>query len=186
MERYCYVNLCNPVFYTTEDGRSVRTETSKEIEKIGGMVSLGYSEPSELAIFGVRETVKQRKQKFFGIEYNEKYIAYDSQFVICIDKGNCLEDIITGKSFQKVDRYEQKPSINVKLSVGGWLASNQVAAILKQLKPADVQRYAVGLNNFEQAIRNGYYKDCARIQKELQEKQNNDAYIRNFRNRYGK
>ena len=58
--------------------------------------------------------------------------------------------------------------------------------MLKELSNEDLNRFNSGIKNLEQAIYIGYKKDIARENNAKIQQENNDAYIKSFRNKYGK
>ena len=189
MGRYYYVRMVNALNYNDDNGRYLKTETAKEIENIAGSATLGYSEPNGLAIFVVKYRKMTRKKKgFLGVEYNESYNADVPVFVICEDKNNYLEEVITGKKYAKEKDYTyyQRTCPRLTLSIIKEVPSSRVAEILKSMTENEVNNYVKKINALDRAIYIGYQKDIQRTQLNQAQKQRDDSYIKSFRKRYGK
>ena len=62
MGRYYYVCMKNSTFYRDENDHYKPTETGKILEPIARNISLGYSEPSALAVYGVRSRIDTKRE----------------------------------------------------------------------------------------------------------------------------
>lgn len=190
MGKYYYVFMKNRSQYRDDQDRCHDTETYKETSKFAGNMSLGYYRPSALAIKNVKfETNTRTVQTRYGTR-KETYNEYAPFFMICEDKEDILEDVITGKQYTKsADNnhyFSNIDSNKLILTTAEEIPISQVAGILKNITKEDVARYIVGSNNLDKAIAYGYQMDQIRMSKEAKQTQSNESFIQSFKNRYGK
>ena len=186
MGRYYYVTMVNPTSYSTIEGGYVQNETWKLAQKYVINLTIVYSGPSGLAIRNVKETTKRETRKVLGFNVNNDYTAYDPFFMICEDCGDHLEEVITGRKYKSWDHYGHPMSQRLVLKKEYEISSTKVREMLSTLSNEDVLRYRQGIKNLEYAIRQGYEDDMARENKQKRENDENDAYIKSFRRKYGK
>lgn len=194
MGKYYYVIVANATAYRTDLNCYKKTETGKLLDNIVKDISLGYSEPSATALLSIKKCAKQKKEKgFLGISYTDTYFEYEPFFIICEKKDEYLEEVITGRKYEmpKERCYNTYNNTNnksekLKLSTIREIPSSKVVEMLQSLKSDDISRFKLAMDRLEQAIYNGYQKDIIRENEEVKQQQDNDAYIKNFRNKYGK
>jgi hypothetical protein len=189
MGKYYYIYLTNQCWYRDEQGSYKTTETGKELEKIAGNRSLGYSEPSALALLGIKtKPVSKKAYGLFGIEYTETNYVDDPVFVICEDNNGYLEDVVTGIKFEKGKDYYhiEEHSPKLKASIVRELPAVTVANRLKNLSSYELKAYANKMYELKKAVEIGYRKDVQRKKNEQAQKEDYDAYIKSFRKKYGK
>lgn len=188
MANYFYVDIANSRIYRNNAGNLAATETGNLLKNVSTSISLGYYEPSVAALPRVKLTEKKRQSKFLGISYTEKYSEYDPFFIICENNKDFLEDVITGRKYIKQPNTNSNNVNSDKLVLRtiSQIPTSRVAELLKSLSKDDVERYRARLLELEKAIRIGYQRDIERLNKEKRQTQNNEEYIKNFKNRYGK
>ncbi len=189
MGKYYYVFLNNQCWYRDERGNYKTTETGKELQRIAYNRSLGYSEPSALALLGIKtKLVSQKKSGLLNYEHKETKYEDDPVFVICEDNNGYLEDVVTGIKFQKgINRnFEENHSPKLIATIVRELPSVTVAEKLKSLSSNELKKYVEKMHELEKAVRVGYEKDVQRIKNEQAKKKEYDAYIKSFRKKYGK
>ena len=189
MGKYYYVDIVNSLYYHDELNSYQQTETSKQIANIANRTSLGYSEPYGLALTGIKKCEKRKKEKgIFGLTYINTSIVYEPVFIICEEKDDHLEEVITGRKYElyRQNSYNTKKCEKLVLRTVKEIPSSKVVEMLKELSNEDLNRFSSGIKNLEQAIYIGYKKDIARENNAKIQQENNDAYIKSFRNKYGK
>ncbi len=190
MSKYCYVIIANQTEYWNDyEGKRMLTETGSLLNGLLTEVSLRNYGPSVAAFKGIRQKIRtERKEGFLGIHYTSNYYVDDPVCIICEDKGEYLEDVITGKKFTSVGRngVTNKPDRRVLAKPLDEIPGSKVSEILKSLDDETLQKYAEGIRYLENAIFFGYDRDIERMRNEEIKSKNNDAFIKSFRNRYGK
>ena len=187
---YYYVEMMNPLYYCDDNSRYQKTETGKLLENIAGNCSLGYSEPSALALHGIKSKPCTRKKKgLLGIEYTESYSVDYPFFIICEENGNYLEEVVTGKRYEKITNYgygNENYSDKLKLRIVRELPTSRVAEILRGLSEYELRGIQRKMNELDRGITTGYQYDMQRIRREKAQKDSDDSYIKSFRKKYGK
>lgn len=187
MGNYYYVAMKNKMTYNN-DGKWEKTETAKEIKELAGACSLGYSEPCALAILGIKCKYGTKKRiGHSGIAHNVSYIEDDPVFVICEDKEEYLEEVVTGNKYEKSkDCCTYEYSDKLKLSIVREIPASKVAEMLRKLSENQISSYANKIHELDNAIAIGYQKDMQRKKQYEIQKEVNDSYIKSFREKYGK
>lgn len=187
MGKFFYVSMNNAKYFYDEFNKYESTETGKKINNIVTNISLGYSEPSALALLNIKETYKKKeKKRLLGISIQQKVLEYEPFFIICEDLGDYLQEIITGKKYQKKEMmYINEICNSLKLSIVREIPSTKVVEMLKSLSNKDIQRFVIGMKKLDSAILDGYYMDIQRIENNKRQQKENEDYINTFRKRYG-
>ena len=191
MGKYYYVCMKNRLQFCDDQNKYHETVTSEETSKFAGNLSLGCYEPNALAIKNVKYEVRTRTvQARYGLR-NENYSSCFPFFMICEDKTDFLEDVITGKEYIKKNSkgpyyYDFVDSDKLILSIAKEIPVSKVVELLKSLNKDDITRYKVGSDNLDIAIAYGYKMDQIRIKNEKKQTQDNESFIKNVKNNYGK
>ena len=110
MGKYCYVYMRNRLFYSDDKGTWHDTETRKLTSSIAVNRDLGYYQPQALAFLNIKKEVRTvrdgRRQR--------SYMESIPVFMICEEKENCFEDVITGIKYGKVINKRGNIRLNFK------------------------------------------------------------------------
>ena len=190
MGSYYYVFMKNSTSYRDEDSGYKKTETGKLLEPIAKHFSLGYSEPSGLALLGVKSKKDTKREVgLFGIEYNKNIIVDDPVFMICEDNNDgYLEEIITGNKYKKINAniYTEKYSNRLLLSAVKGIPKSKVVEHLRSLSKLEIDKYVNKIHELDRAIAIGFQKDMQRRKNNQIQNQEYESYIKSFRKKSGK
>ena len=112
--------------------------------------------------------------------------------MICEDTGPYLVDIITGNKYEKgpnnsfYDRYKEIYHNKLLLAIVEGVSSSAVASELRGLSSYEIELYRKKMKQVDKAIAIGYEKDMQRIKNNKTLIEEDDSYIKNFRNNHGK
>lgn len=191
MGKYHYVCMKNRLAFQDDQHNYHETETKKETSKFAENLSMGSYQPTALAIKNVKfETSTIHVQGRFG-ERKKSFSNYYPFFMICEEKDNMLEDIITGKKYTKKDNsgsyyYDFVDSNKLVLCIVSDIPTSKVVEALKSLSKNDIERYKTGSDNLDKAVAYGYQLDQIRIRNEKKQNQDDESFIKNFKNKYGR
>ena len=191
MGKYHYVCMKNRLAFQDDQHNYHETETKKETSKFAENLSMGSYQPTALAIKNVKfETSTIYVQGRFG-ERKKSFSNYYPFFMICEEKDNMLEDIITGKKYTKKDNsgsyyYDFVDSNKLVLCIVSDIPTSKVVEALKSLSKNDIERYKTGSDNLDKAVAYGYQLDQIRIRNEKKQNQDDESFIKNFKNKYGR
>ena len=185
---YYHVRMLNPLLYRSSNGEYLPTETQKEL---GGILVYrsGSCEENVLGVSGIRN-IKATKTGLFGIEYNGS--VDNPILMICEDTGTYLVDVITGNKYEKgpnnsfYDRYKEIYHNKLLLAIVEGVSSSAVASELRGLSSYEIELYRKKMKQVDKAIAIGYEKDMQRIKNNKTLIEEDDSYIKNFRNNHGK
>ncbi len=185
MGKYCHGYMFNATRYYNSELNGKETETAKLLKNIAHNRNIGCYKPSALSILGV----KTRLRGISEVKDILNPIIPIPFFPIFEEKGNYLEDIITGRKYEFLkcsNAYAQVYSSELKLRPVDEIPPTEVAETLKSLSNIHINRYVRLMDSLENAIAIGYNRDLEAIREAEIKKQNDISFIKDFRHRNGR
>lgn len=177
MGKYYYVCITN----------TFEREISESLSNVVVNKSLGYSEPSADFLKDIKRVTKTKEEKFLGIKYKSEYLALAEIPLICeMGDKDYLTEIITGRKYRISNNYIDKPSSSLLLRPVQEIPSAKVIAILKSLTEEDLKRYRIGMQNLDYYMQKGYNDYLRRIAANKRQSEQDDEFIKRFRDRHGR
>lgn len=159
MEKYTYVYMCNAIKWS-QLNQNINTDLLNKKTDTG--LNTSYVAYNTIPYDGydksylVLKNVRHNANSFI----NGKY---DSVPIICIDKEDYFEDVITGKRFTKLNVEKHEISNKLLLSPSYKIHSGELVDYLKKFNKSDIKRYTKQLEFLEHKIIISYERDIKKL-----------------------
>ena len=169
MKKYSFVNLavCMP------------QEMKEEIRKHCFTKSLGYSMPEAIVLPYVKKSNYNTQFDFNSLNNMKRDFP-----LICEinEEKNVLTEIVTGRNFKRYNYNGPNDITKITMTDCCYISTSDVIKLLQSLSENEIMSYKKNLNSLIKHIQYGYQDYQIRLNKEDED----DAYIKSFREKYGK